>query len=56
MCIGVDGASVQQRHEYATAINDLDGHVLHVADGRDKQALEEYYQQFDTLPAISGNR
>ncbi len=54
--IGVYDTSFQQRHSYATAINDLDGHVLHVADGRDKQALEEYYKQCDTLPAISGNR
>ena len=28
-------------------VNDLDGHVLHVADGRGKESLEEFYKQFD---------
>ena len=28
-------------------INDLDGHVLQVADGRGKESLEEFYKQFD---------
>ena len=32
--IGVDETSFQKRHEYVTVVNDLDGHVLHVADGR----------------------
>ena len=45
--IGVDETSLQKRHEYVTVINDLDGHVLHVADGRGKESLEEYYKQFD---------
>ena len=37
--IGVDETSLQKRHEYVTVINDLDGHVLHVADGRGKESL-----------------
>ena len=45
--IGVDETSLQKRHEYVTVINDLDGHVLHVADGRGKESLEEFYKQFD---------
>ena len=45
--IGVDETSFQKRHEYVTVINDLDEHVLHVADGRGKDSVEEYYKQFD---------
>ncbi len=45
--IGVDETSFQKRHEYVTVVNDLDGHVLHVADGRGKKALAEFYNQFD---------
>ena len=45
--IGVDETSFQKRHEYVTVINDLDGHVVHVADGRRKEVLEQFYQQFD---------
>lgn len=45
--IGVDETSFQKRHEYVTVINDLDGKVVHVADGRGKEALEQFYQQFD---------
>ena len=45
--IGVDETSFQQRHEYVTVVNDLDGHVLHVADERGKESLEEFYKQFD---------
>ena len=37
--IGVDETSFQKRHEYVTVINDLDGHVLQVADGRGKESL-----------------
>ena len=33
---------------YVTVINDMDGHVLHVADGRGKESLEEYYKQFNS--------
>ena len=45
--IGVDETSFQKRHEYVTVINDLDGHVVHVADGRSKETLEQFFQQFD---------
>lgn len=45
--IGVDETSFAKRHEYVTVVNDLDaGRVLHVADGRGKQALAEFYEQF----------
>ena len=43
----MDETSFQKRHEYVTVINDLDGHVLHVADGRGKGSLEEFDQQFE---------
>ena len=39
-CICVNKTSFQKRHEYVTVINDLDGNVLHVADGRGKGSLE----------------
>ena len=45
--IGVDGKSFQKRYENVAVINDLDGNVLHVADGRGKASLGEVYQQFD---------
>ena len=51
--IGVDETSFQKRHEYVTVVNDLDGHVLHVADGRGKESLEEFYKQFYRC-AVSG--
>ncbi len=43
----MDETSFQKRHEYVTVINDLDGHVVHVADGRSKETLERFFQQFD---------
>lgn len=47
--IGVDETSFAKRHEYVTVINDLDGgRVLHVADGRGKEALRSYYDQFSS--------
>lgn len=43
--IGVDETSFQKRHEYVTVVCDLDeGHVLHVADSRKREALDAYYQ------------
>ncbi len=45
--IGADETSFQKRPEYVTVINDLDGHVLHVADGRGKRSLEAFYRQFE---------
>lgn len=45
--IGVDETSFQKRHEYVTVVHDLDsGKVLHVADGRGKQALLSFFAQF----------
>lgn len=45
--LGVDETSFQKRHEYVTVVNDLEGHVIHVADGRGKDALAGFFQQFD---------
>ena len=49
--IGVDETSFQKRHEYVTVVNDLDGHVLHVADGRGKESLEEFH--FDAIQTVA---
>ena len=46
--LGVDETSFQKRHEYVTVINDLDGKVVYVADGRTKEAVEKFYKQFDS--------
>ena len=46
--LGVDETSFQKRHEYVTVINDLDGKVVYVADGRTKESLEKFYKQFDS--------
>lgn len=47
--IGVDETSFQKRHEYVTVVNDQAGRVLYVADGRDAQALDGF---FETLGAV----
>ena len=45
----MDETSFQKRHEYVTVINDLDGKVVYVADGRTKESLEQkFYKQFDS--------
>ena len=44
--VGVDETSFQRRHEYVTVVNDLtasEPRVLHVADGRDRAALDGYF-------------
>ncbi len=41
--LGVDETSFQKRHEYVTVINDLDGKVVYVADGRTKESLEKFH-------------
>ena len=46
--LGVDETSFHKRHEYVTVINDLDGKVVYVADGRTKESLEKFYKQFDS--------
>ena len=44
--IGVDETSFQRRHEYVTIVIDQEqSKVVHVADGRGKDALEGFYQQ-----------
>lgn len=43
--IGVDETSFQKRHEYVTVVCDLrNGHALHVADGRNREALDSFFQ------------
>ena len=47
--IGVDETSFQKRHEYVTVVVDQDrSTVSHVADGRDKAALEGFYKGIGT--------
>ena len=44
--VGVDETSFQRRHEYVTIVNDLTApapRVLYVADGRDRAALDGYF-------------
>lgn len=53
--LGVDETSFQKRHEYVTVVCDrAEGTVLHVADGRSKDALSTFYRQFsrEELDAI----
>ena len=45
--LGVDETSFQKRHEYVTVVNDLEGRVLHVSEGHGKEALREFYEQFE---------
>ena len=46
--LGVDETSFQKRHEYVTVVADAErGVVQHVADGRGKDALAEYYDGFE---------
>ena len=45
--IGVDETSFKKRHNYVTVVNDLKGRVLHVAPGKDADALNSYFEQFD---------
>lgn len=46
--IGIDEKAFKKRHDYVTIVNDIDRkRVLHVADGRTKDALLEFYDQFD---------
>jgi transposase len=45
--LGVDETSFQKRHEYVTVVADVErGIVQHVADGRGKEALAAYYDNF----------
>lgn len=44
--LGVDETSFQRRHEYVTVVVDQEeGHVLHVADDRGREALDTFYEQ-----------
>jgi transposase len=45
--LGVDETSFQKRHEYVTVVSDqVEGKVVHVADGRGKEELKAFYEQF----------
>jgi transposase len=44
----VDETSFQKRHEYVTVVTDPDaGHVLHVAEDRKTESLEQFYTGLD---------
>ena len=49
--IGIDETSFQKRHEYVTLVTDHDpargrrGTVLHVADGKDSNAIEGFFKE-----------
>ena len=44
--IGIDETSFQRRHEYVTVVIDqVTGDVLHVADDRKREVLDEFYQE-----------
>jgi transposase len=46
--IGIDETSYQKRHEYVTAVSDLDkGVVLHVGDDRTEASLEPFFAGLD---------
>lgn len=46
--LGVDETSFQRRHEYVTVVLDRSpsGGVLHVADGRGREGVDEYFDSF----------
>ena len=45
--LGVDEKSFQKHHEYVTVVSDhQSGDVVHVADGRGKEVLREFYGKF----------
>jgi transposase len=42
--VAIDETSFQKRHEYVTVVTDLESkHVLHVGDGRTREALDEFW-------------
>ena len=46
--LGIDEKSFKKRHEYVTVVCDQDeGDVVHVADGRKAETVEEYLKSFD---------
>jgi len=45
--LGVDETSFQKRHEYVTTLIDqAEGTVVHVADGRKRETLDEFFRRF----------
>lgn len=52
--LGIDETSFQKRHEYVTVICDQEeGHVVHVADGRKSEVVEEYLESFEEAERAS---
>ena len=47
--MGVDETSFQKRHEYVTVVNDLEGRVLYVADGRSQTALDGFFEDLGSM-------
>ena len=46
--LAVDETSVKRGHRYATIVSDTDtGRVLHVAKGRTRESLAQFYQSRD---------
>lgn len=46
--IGVDETSFKKRHKYVTVVHEQEhGHVLHVADGRGRVALDEFFKDLE---------
>lgn len=43
--VGVDETAFQKRHEYVTIVSSPAGGVLHVADGRGKEALDAFWKE-----------
>jgi transposase len=42
--LGIDETSFRKRHDYVTVVSDQEqGHVIHVASGRNKKAVVDYY-------------
>jgi transposase len=51
--LGIDETSFARRHEYVTVVTDLDDpRVLHVADDRRRESLDEFWEQLP--PAARG--
>lgn len=45
--VSVDETSFQKRHEYVTIVSSSEGGVLHVADGRGKEGLDDFWKKLE---------
>jgi len=46
--IGIDETSFKKRHRYVTVVQDQEtGNVLHVAEGRSSEGLDDFYESLD---------